>query len=111
MAGLKALVIIMGIAIIVAATVLVTVMVQRAGDLAAGGGQAAAPAAVSSGAAPGHSRIDLPAGARVVDSDIDGGRILLRIALVGGGERLLVIDAATGQRLAVHELGAKDGAR
>jgi hypothetical protein len=92
MAGLKALVIIMGIAIIVAASILVTVMVQRGGDL----GEKATRGA-----------IELPAGAKVVESRLDGGRILMRLSLAGGGEQILIIDADSGARLATHDLRTK----
>ena len=96
MAGLKALVIAMGIAIIIAATVLITVMIQRAGRM---------------GGAPVTAAIELPAGARVVETRIEGGRILLRVALTGGGQQILIIDAETGARLATHDLMRKGKAR
>ncbi len=115
MAGLKALVIVMAIAIIVGATVLVTVMVQRAGNL----DEAAAPApmntapvnAAPANMAPANMAIELPIGARVVDSRLDGGRILLRVVLNGGAERILIIDARTGARLATFEVTTKGRAR
>ena len=96
MAGLKALVIIMGIAIIIAATVLVTVMVERAGHM---------------GGAPVNAAIELPAGVRVLETRLNGGRILLRVALSGGGQQILIIDAETGARLATHDLTPKGKAR
>lgn len=94
MAGLKALVIIMGIAIIVAGTVLVTVIVRRGGEPAVTPTQTKAA-------------IELPMGARVVETRLDGGRILMRIILSGGAERILIIDAGNGQRLATHEVTRK----
>ncbi len=89
MAGLKTLVIVMGIAIIVGATVVVTTIIQRGGAL--GGG-------------PARGAISLPAGARVMETRIDGGRVLLRLELAGGGERILIVDAETGAPIAVHDL-------
>jgi hypothetical protein len=89
MAGLKTLVIVMGIAILVGATVLVTTIIQRGGML----GQPMA-----------RGVIHLPAGARVMETRFDGGRILLRLALAGGGARILIVDAETGAHIAVHEL-------
>jgi hypothetical protein len=86
----------MGIAIIIAATVLVTTILQRGL-----GGNAAAPAA---------GAIALPAGARVVETRMDGGRVLMRLSFAGGKQRLLIVDAQTGARLALHDLvteGAK----
>ncbi len=102
MAGLKALVIIMAIAIIVAGTVLVTLIV------CSGGEPGGAPAAVK---APINAAIELPAGARVVESSLDGGRILMRIILAGGGQQILIIDADSGRRLATHDLTRKGKAQ
>ncbi len=101
MAGLKALVIGMGIAIIIAATVLVTTIVQRGVDMNGARGTAAAPAA---------GAIALPAGARVVETRMDGGRVLLRLTFADGAQRLLIVDAQTGARLALHDL-VTEGAR
>ncbi|MDX1483596.1 MAG: hypothetical protein R3229_03850 [Alphaproteobacteria bacterium] len=89
MAGLKTLVVLMGILIIVGATVVVTTIVQRGGMLAE---------------APARGAIALPAGAKVVETRIDGDRVLLRIRLAGGAERILVNDAKTGRPLAVHDI-------
>lgn len=96
MGGLKALVIGMGIAIIVGVTVMVTTIIQRAGNLA--------PAAMA-------KAIELPAGAKVVGQDISDKRILLRIRLAGGEERLLVIDADSGAVRATFPLGSAKGAK
>jgi hypothetical protein len=94
MAGLKTLVIGMGIAVLIGATVVVATIIQRGAGL---------------GGEPARSSIALPAGARVVESRIEGGRILLRLRLADGAERLLVNDARTGRPIAVHDLvpGAK----
>lgn len=89
MRALKALVITLGIAIIVAATVLATLIVQRTGSL---------------GRAPASGTISIPAGARIVESRLDEGRILLRLTLPSGDERLVILDAATGESLATHSL-------
>ena len=92
MAGLKTLVIVMGIAVIVGATVVVTTIIQRGGAL----GEPVARVA--------RGAINLPAGARVAETRIDGGRILLRLSLKDGRQRILIVDAATGAPIAVHEL-------
>ena len=94
MAGLKTLVIVMGIAIIAGATVVVTTVVQRGGKL---GGEPVARGAIS-----------LPTGARVMETRMDKGRILLRMELAGGGERVLIVDAKTGAPIAVLDL-TRDG--
>jgi len=93
MAGLKTLVIFMGIAIIIGATAVATTIIQRGGVL---GGASSTPVA--------RGVIDLPVGARVMETRIDGGRILLRLKLAGGGARILIVDAETGAPVAVHEL-------
>lgn len=89
MAGLKTLVIVMGIAVIVGATVVVTTIIQRGGAL---------------GEPVAHGTINLPAGARVMETRIDGGRIMLRLSLQDGGQRIFIVDAETGAPIAVHEL-------
>jgi hypothetical protein len=96
MGGLKSLVIVMGIAIIVGATVVVMTIIQRAGSLA--------PAATA-------KTIELPPGARVVGQDISDKRILLRIRLADGGERLIVVDADSGAVRATLTLGGAGGAK
>ncbi|MDH3241440.1 MAG: DUF6476 family protein [Alphaproteobacteria bacterium] len=96
MGGLKSLVVVMGIAIIVGATVVVMTIVQRAGTLGPAGGPKA---------------VELPAGARVVGQDISDKRILLRLRLADGEERLLVIDAESGAVRATFTLRAAGGAK
>ena len=44
-------------------------------------------------------RIQLPAGAQVLEMDLDGGHLALRLALPGGTQELAVYDLATGERL------------
>jgi hypothetical protein len=95
MGGLKSLVIVMGIAIIVGATVVVMTIIQRAGTLA--------PAASA-------KAIELPAGATVVGQDISDKRILLRIRLADGKEQLLIVDADSGAVRATFTLGGAGGA-
>ncbi len=79
---LKALVIGMGIAILVGAVVLVTAIVQRAGNLAI---------------SDIPNRVVIPEGAVVVETRLDGRRILLRLALAEGGTRLMVLDSRSGR--------------
>ncbi len=93
MAGLKTLVIVMGIVIIAGATVVVTTIILRGGAL---GGPVV------------RGVIDLPAGARVMETRMDGGRLLIRLELAGGGERILINDARTGAPIATLDL-ARDG--
>jgi hypothetical protein len=91
---LKAIVIGMGVLIVVGSAVIVVKIAQRGGgdDGAANAGPAVTPATIA-----------LPAGARVIETALDGDRIALRIALEGGGEQVLIIDARTGRHIgAVH---------
>jgi hypothetical protein len=69
---------------------------------ARGPGQASGgtPAAVEAGSAVtdfGTVRLDLPPGARIVQMEAAGGRIVLRVATPDGHERLLVLDPAQGR--------------
>jgi hypothetical protein len=96
MRALKGLVVALGLAIIVATSVLVTLIAMRAGTLAEG--DAAAPPVP----------LALPAGARVLESRLGDGRLLLRLALPGGGERIVVFDAASGRPVARYDLAPED---
>ncbi len=101
MRTLKALVIGMGILIVVGTAVIAVMIARRGGDVGpASGGASMTPA-----------RIALPAGARVIETALDGDRIALRIALTGGGERVMIIDARTGRRIGAVDLmpGRSDG--
>ena len=89
MRWLKASVIVMGILIVAGTAAIAVMLARRAGDDGTGGGAASgAPA-----------RFALPAGARIIETALDGDRVALRIALKGGGERVVVIDARTGRRI------------
>ncbi|MEZ5648606.1 MAG: hypothetical protein R3E60_06690 [Alphaproteobacteria bacterium] len=70
-------------------------MVKRAGEL---GGRTLMPPKI------GEAQIGLPTGARVLSTALDGGRILLRVGLQGGGERLYVIDTETGKLLSTLDI-------
>ena len=102
---LKTLVIGMGLLIIAGTVVLAVMLAQRTdGERASGG---TAPTAGTSGGAVIPSRVDLPAGARILETALDGDRIALRIALSGGGEHVVVIDVRTGRRIATIDLGPR----
>lgn len=74
----------LGLLILVAFAVVVTTIASRLGGMAT-------PSAI------GDTPIVLPEGARVLDMAAAGDRIVLRIALPDGGERLLFLDARTGE--------------
>ena len=99
MNALKAVVIVMGILIVVGAAVVVVTIINRLGTPAE---ETAPPASVAPAAAPrafGSRDLDLPAGARIVETVADAGRLYLRVRLAGGEERVLVIDPGTGATL------------
>lgn len=85
MRGLKALVIGMGILIVAGLVIVGWAVVNQAGNLSNG----------SKGFDP--AAIDLPAGAVVRETRLDGNRIVVRIDLAAGGSRLLILDARTGE--------------
>ncbi len=105
MRALKAFVIGMAILLTVGVVVVVVAIVQRAGEV---GGPA--PATASSpapvAALPGFdkARLVLPAGAEIVDMVAEGERLVLRLKLAGGGERLIILDMASGRALGTVEL-------
>ena len=96
MRALKALVIGMAVLIFAGVVVLIVGIVDKAGEL---DGQSPADAVVFDPQA-----IALPAGASVQETRIDGGRIVVRLALADGTARLLVISAATGKQTGIIDL-------
>ena len=109
MRALKALVIILGIVIVAGTTVLVTTIIQRGSRLAGAPAPARPAASPASNGSAAHA-LALPAGAKVLESRLGEGRVLLRAALPDGGEALFVFDAATGARIARYDI-TRDGGR
>ncbi len=62
------------------------------------------PAATAAPGAPGTQDIAIPARSRVVDVQADGRRLVVRLALSGGGTAILLLDADTGARLGLLTL-------
>ena len=99
MRALKALVIVMGVLILAGMGLVAYAIVKRvaAPERVA---QPAAPSALPASAAPPHPfgpvEISLPSGARIARTRTSGERLIVELELAGGGERLLVIDLATG---------------
>ena len=54
------------------------------------------------------TNVEIPAGARIVETRIGGNRIILRVETSDGSMALILIDAGTGKRTGVIHL--KDGA-
>ena len=66
------------------------------------------PAVAAAPGAPGMLDVVIPARSRVVDVQADGRRLVVRLALSGGGTAILLLDADTGQRLGLLTL-VQDG--
>jgi hypothetical protein len=97
MRGLKILVVVLGVAVIIAFLTLVTVILQRSGrgpENATTAGGARPPLHASWG----RVLLDQPAGTRIQSVTPSGNLIVLQLytAMPGQDERLVVIDPATG---------------
>ena len=102
--------VVMGIMIVVGLAVIGVTIAKRL----SGAGeepQATAPvtpspaaAATAAPGAPGTQDIAIPARSRVVDLQADGRRLVVRLALSGGGTAILLLDADTGARLGLLTL-------
>ncbi len=112
MQALKALVIFLGVAIVAGIVILVVVIGQRATKLVAGdSGEANGSAATEPAAkAPatktkfGDREIDLPDGSEVIAMMAEGDRLMLRLRLANGRQRILVLDLVTGKQLGSFRL-------
>jgi len=104
MRGLKTLVIVMGIMIVVGVGVVAGAIIDRAVKGGTRTPAAAVSAPVAVGKAFGDVTVDLPQGAKVQGMEAVADRLVLRLALPDGAERLLVLDPGSGQRLGTIEL-------
>ncbi len=98
MRALKVLVVVMGVAFVAGAVALVAAVVTR---VERGG----ATATAAENAQPLHAA--LPAGSHVVDTELQGDRLVVHVVLEGGGEALYLFNARTGGAVAVIEAPAK----
>lgn len=89
MRALKALVIVMGVLILAGMGLVAYGIVKRAAIPERPAQQAAARPY-------GPVEISLPSGARIARTRTSGERLIVELELASGGERLLVIDLATG---------------
>lgn len=113
--ALKALVVGMGVAIFVVATIIVVVLANRAASDDPPTEPAAtavpnAPVLALDPDRPVVARIGLPAGASVVDTYPMSGTLAVDLRLEDGTRRVMLIDPATGQALGTFDLIA-DGAQ
>ena len=96
MRALKLLVIVLGALLLAGVGVLAAAVVWRVDH--------GHPLSAKPAPAVAAQRIALPAGAKVVATDVDAGRLVARIELPGGGVRVLVFDLATGSEVATIDL-------
>ena len=62
------------------------------------------PAVIPTGDEVPAKGLVLPAGVKILESDLDGDRVLLRLAVEDGSEQIIVYDLATGNIVAHHKL-------
>ena len=91
--ALKTAIIVMGVLIVICLAVLVTAIVRRG----------------ASGTVAGNALIAVPAGATVEGEALDGRRVLLRLRLADGRQRLLIADTETGRTLGHLDLVSEPG--
>jgi hypothetical protein len=106
MRALKALVVFMGILILGGMGLVAYAIVKRVGQPAPpprATDQASATAPVA-GKPFGPVEIALPPGARIARTSTSEGRLIVELELAGGGERLLLVDLASGALLGSIDL-------
>jgi len=96
MRALKLLVIVMGVLLVAGVAALAVAISYRLNHAAT------ASAAASTGGVT--SAISLPPGAKIVSTEVSGGRIVARIDLPGGGAELMIFDLASGARISTVDL-------
>jgi len=92
---IKIAIVVMGLMLLAGAAIIVSEIVKRSSPDRSPAVEA--PAAASSPF--GETEIRLPAGSRVIDRAVDGGRLVLFLENATGGQQALVIDLSTGGRL------------
>lgn len=92
MGALKALVIGMAVLILAGLAVVAVTIAKRLGTGADAGPPATATAVV------------IPAGAAILETDLEGGRIALRLRLPGGAMAIHIHDLADGRRVGTHRI-------
>jgi hypothetical protein len=104
MRGLKGLVIGMGALIVIGLTVVIVTVVKRQGGDDPSTMKSSAGVSVPVEHGFGEKRVQMPKGAKVVETIIDGNRLVVRLDLNNGGQALLLIDVGTGQRIGLIRL-------
>lgn len=101
MRALKTFVIVMGILILAGLGVVVVTIVKRSQERPA---TAEAPAASAAGVVE-ERRVAVPAGSRVVETLVQGERLVLRLSAADGSERLVIVDLTSGEPVATVVIG------
>ena len=104
MRGLKGLVIGMGVFIVVGLTVVIVTVIKRQGSEGPSAMQSLAGVSVPVEHGFGEKRIQISKGAKVLETIIDGNRLVVRLDLSGGGQALLLVDITTGQQIGLIRL-------
>lgn len=99
MRALKLLVIVLGVLLLLGIGALAAAVIWRIDH-----GRSVSSRPVSAVAV---QRIVLPAGAKVIATDVNAGRLVTRVELPGGGVRVLIFDLATGGEVATIDLVAQ----
>ncbi len=105
MRGLKSLVIGMGVLIVVGLTVVIVTVVKRYGGDDSQSTKSPALVSVPVAHGFGEKRVQMPAGAKILETSFDGNRMVLRLGLSDGEQALLLVDINTGQRIGLIRLG------
>ena len=110
MQALKALVIFLGVLIVIGMGVLAYGILVKFDEWRAREDDEAAPtpravtAPAATGVWAGDVKVAVPTGARVAETVVADGRLILRLSLADGGQRYLIFDLATGRRIGAIEL-------
>lgn len=102
-------VIALGVLIVIAFAIIIGTIIYRLSHKTEAASAVAPPSGLASdGSEFGNVHITIPAGYRVTDTDIDNGRLLVRLDPVtgDGAVRLLLFDLETGARVGAFTLEA-----
>lgn len=105
MRALKVMVYVMGVLLVLGTAALVVAVVAKVNHRLPSLSSTTATTSV-----PRMSDIALPAGARIVATEISGDRLIVRAALANGGEEFFIFDLASGARTATIRLQPKPAA-
>ncbi|MEE2654562.1 MAG: hypothetical protein VX434_02300 [Pseudomonadota bacterium] len=108
MRGLKSLVIGMGFLIVIGLTIVIVTVIKRYSspdNLTLHKSPHGISAPVDGGF--GERRLPIPQGAKILDTTLDGERIVIILQLVDESQAVLLINAVTGNRLGLIRLSSE----